>query len=187
MARSSRPVYSKIGVESAGSSVCASSLGSQIRTRLSSASSGRIGTKCSICTSSKRSSRCSYSLTNGSSATTTSGLTKVSAVCHRSPTCRDQQRSEILVIDCLLDGEAYARLRALQNVHHRKPRSIRNPLCANDQELWRDSIVESSEPSQSDAIQDSVLALAIAVRVLDSISVVARVDDRNGPIKDASC
>src|SRR5690606_20793283 len=107
--RSSLPQCSKIGVASAGSRVCLSSPASQIRTRLSSASTERIGTRCSIYTSSNRSSRCSCSPTNGSSATTTSGLTKVSAVCHRSSTCRDQQRSEILVIDCLLDGEAYAR------------------------------------------------------------------------------
>src|SRR5690606_26780359 len=119
--------------------VCSSSLASQIRTRLSSASTGRIGTKCSICTSSNRSSRCSYSLTNGSSATTTSGLTKVSAVCHRSPTCRDQQRSEILVIDCLLDGEAYGgaqggrRSSAIQRSSAHS-RAHRFPVC--DTELF---------------------------------------------------
>jgi hypothetical protein len=37
-------------------------------------------------------------------------------VCHRSPTCRDQQRSEILVIDCLLDGEAYETIDVIRKV-----------------------------------------------------------------------
>ncbi len=90
-----------------------SSRASRIKMRSSSASIEATGPRCSTRTSSNHRRTSRRSPMPGSAPTTTSGLTTALAGSRRSRFCRGHHPRRSLRMHCLLDGEAYGRMRRL--------------------------------------------------------------------------